>query len=298
MVQTHPETQPSYCVWSPCFFPSTLKVLSSEERFREKATMPNCCCKCLKGLFCFFNGLLFVVGATMFSLGLWVLITKSVYVSAMQSVFDKFQIMLYIFIVVGALAMFLGLWGSLGLFFGVRFVLIAYIPLLIVVVIFHFFPGLFFYFENQKTEDNLAKNVLSLIQSYNPMDQANQHKEITWDYVQVQLSCCGWSGPENWKNNSFFQEKVGTYPCSCSNHPASFQPALGVCRLNTVSHKSVVNDWPVQKQGCSTPVRKWFKAVADIMFLVSFIVIAFEILGISLSFYICAGRNVYAVGHR
>lgn len=298
MVQTHPETQTSYSVWLLCFFPLTLKVLSSEKRFREKATMSDCCFKCLKCLFCFFNVLLFLVGAAMFSIGLWVLITKSAYVSILQSVFESFQSLLYIFIAVGAVAMFLGLWGSLGLYFGMKFVLIAYIPLLIIIVIFHFFPGLFVYFKQKKMEDNLNKNVLSLIQNYNPMDQANQHKEITWDYVQVRLSCCGWTGPENWENNTFFQDKMGTYPCSCSIHPASFQPALGVCRLNTVSHKSGVNDWPVKKQGCGTLVRKWFKKVADAIFLVSFIVITFEILGIGLSFYICAGRNVYAVGHR
>lgn len=296
MVQTHPETQPSNSVWLPCFFPLTLKVLSSEKRFCEKATMSNCFYKCLKYLFCFFNVLLFLVGATMFSVGLWVLLTKSAYVSILQSVFDSFQSLLYIFIAVGALAMFLGLWGSLGLYFGVKFALIGYIPLLIVIVIFHFFPG--FFIKQQKTEDNLNKNVLNLIHNYNPTDQVNQHKEIALDYVQVQLSCCGWTGPENWKNNTFFQEKMGTYPCSCSNHPTSFQPALGVCRLNAVSHKSMESDWPVKKQGCRMLVRKWFKKVADALFLVSFIVIAFEILGIGLSFYICAGRNVYAIGHR
>lgn len=296
MVQTHTETKPSDSVWSPCFFP--LKVPSSEERFCEKATMPCCCCKCLKGLFCFFNVLLFLMGAAMFSLGLWVLITKSAYITALQSVFDSFRILLYIFIVVGAVAMFLGLWGILGFYFGVKFILIGYIPLLIVIILFHFFPGMFVYLKQQTIDDNLAKNVLSLIQNYNPMDQANQHKEITWDYVQVKMSCCGWSGPENWKNNTFFQDKMGTYPCSCSDHPTSFQPALGICRLNTVSHKSEVIDWPVKKQGCDTPVRKWFKMVTNTLFLVSFIVIAFEILGIGLTFYICAGRNVYAVGHR
>ncbi|XP_013919250.1 PREDICTED: CD82 antigen-like [Thamnophis sirtalis] len=257
--------------------------------------MSKCFFKCLKCLFFFFNVLLFLVGGAMFSIGLWILITKSAYVSLLQSVFDSFQGLLYIFIAVGALAMFLGLWGSLGLYFGVKFALIAYIPLLIVIVIFHFFPGLFI--KQQKTEDNLNKNVLSLIHNYNPMDQANQHKEIALDYVQVKLACCGWTGPENWKNNTFFQEKMGTYPCSCSDHPASFQPALGVCRLNTVSPKSVASDWPVKKQGCRTLVQKWFKKVADALFLVSFVVIAFEILGIGLAFYICAGRNVYAVGH-
>uniref|UniRef100_A0A670Z547 Uncharacterized protein n=1 Tax=Pseudonaja textilis TaxID=8673 RepID=A0A670Z547_PSETE len=205
---------------------------------------------CLKCLFCFFNVLLFLVGAAMFSLGLWVLITKSAYISILQSVFDSFQSLLYIFIAIGALAMFLGLWGCLGVYhFGVKFALMAYIPLLIVLIIFHFFPGLFVYFKQQKMEDELNKTILSLIQNYNPMDQANQHKRLTLDYVQARMSCCGWTGPENWKNNTFFQNKMGTYPCSCSNHPNNFQPMLGVCQLNTVSHKSVVSDWPVKKQG-------------------------------------------------
>ncbi|XP_026578085.1 CD82 antigen-like [Pseudonaja textilis] len=260
--------------------------------------MANCCLKCLKCLFCFFNVLLFLVGAAMFSLGLWVLITKSAYISILQSVFDSFQSLLYIFIAIGALAMFLGLWGCLGVYhFGVKFALMAYIPLLIVLIIFHFFPGLFVYFKQQKMEDELNKTILSLIQNYNPMDQANQHKRLTLDYVQARMSCCGWTGPENWKNNTFFQNKMGTYPCSCSNHPNNFQPMLGVCQLNTVSHKSVVSDWPVKKQGCDTRVQKWLKSVADAIFLASFLMIAFEILGIGLSFYIYAGRNVYAEGH-
>ncbi|XP_039225222.1 CD82 antigen-like [Crotalus tigris] len=255
------------------------------------------CCPCLKCLFCFFNALLFLVGATMFSLGLWVLITKSAYISLLQSAFDSFRSLLYIFIAIGAFTMFLGLWGTLGLFYGVRFVLIVYIPLLILIVIFHFFPGLFMNFQQKKIEDKLTKNILGFIQNYNPMDRANQHKAIAWDYVQIQLSCCGWTGPENWKNNTFFQDQVGIYPCSCSSHPASFQPVLGVCRLTAVSHKSVVDDWPVTKQGCGTLVQKRFKKVANTVFVVSFVVLFSEILGIGLSFYICAGRNVYVEGH-
>uniref|UniRef100_A0A8C6XKB6 Tetraspanin n=1 Tax=Naja naja TaxID=35670 RepID=A0A8C6XKB6_NAJNA len=251
-------------------------------RLREKATMVNCCFKCLKCLFCFFNILLFLVGAAMFSLGLWVLITKSAYISILQSVFDSFQSLLYIFIAVGALAMFLGLWGCLGVYyFGVKFALIAYIPLLIVIIIFHFFPGLFVYFKQQKMEDKLNKNILILIQNYDPMDQANQHKRLTLDYVQARMSCCGWTGPENWKNNTFFQDKMGTYPCSFEHRP----------------HKSVVSDWPVKKQGCDSRVQNWLKKVADAIFLVSFLMIAFEILGIGLSFYLYAGQNVYAEGH-
>uniref|UniRef100_A0A8C5RT20 Tetraspanin n=1 Tax=Laticauda laticaudata TaxID=8630 RepID=A0A8C5RT20_LATLA len=191
--------------------------MGNHDGLREKATMANCCFNCLKCLFCFFNVLLFLVGAAMFSLGLWVLITKSAYISILQSVFDSFQSLLYIFIAVGALAMFLGLWGCLGVYhFGVKFALIAYIPLLIVIIIFHFFPGLFVHFKQQKMEDELNKNILSLIQNYNPMDQANQHKRLTLDYVQGRMSCCGWTGPENWKNNTFFQDKMGTYPCSCN----------------------------------------------------------------------------------
>ncbi|XP_015683781.1 CD82 antigen-like [Protobothrops mucrosquamatus] len=233
----------------------------------------------------------------MFSLGLCVLITKSAYISLLQSAFDSFQSLLYVFIAVGAFTMFLGLWGTLGLFFGVRFVLIIYIPLLILIVAFHFFPSLFMNFQQKKIEDKLTKNILGFIENYNPMDRANQHKAIAWDYVQVQLSCCGWTGPENWKNNTFFQDQVGIYPCSCSNHPAGFQPALGVCRLSAVSHKPVVDDWPVTKQGCGTLLQKRFKRVANTVFVVSFIVVFSEILGIGLSFYICAGRNVYAEGH-
>ncbi|XP_015683780.1 CD82 antigen-like [Protobothrops mucrosquamatus] len=255
------------------------------------------CWPCLKCLFCCFNILLFLVGATMLSLGLWLLNTKSPYIFLLQIMFDSFQSLVYISIIVGAFTMFLGLWGSLGLFYDMQFVLSIYIPLLIFTVAFHFFPGLFMNFQQKKIEDKLTKNILGLIQNYNPMDGANQHKEIAWDYAQVQLSCCGWTGPENWKNNTFFQDQVGIYPCSCSSHPAGFQPALGVCRLTAVSHKSVVDDWPVTKQGCGTLVQKRFKRVANTVFVVSFVVVFSEILGIGLSFYICAGRNVYAEGH-
>ncbi|XP_070593386.1 CD82 antigen-like [Erythrolamprus reginae] len=238
------------------------------------------------------------MGLLIFSVGLWVLITKSAYISILQSFFESVKALVVVFIGIGAAMMFLGLWGSLGFYFGAKFVMVGYIVLLLLIVAVHFFSGFFVSSQNQQMEDKLKKTALNLIWHYNPTDKANQHGEKTWDYLQVQLSCCGWTGPENWENNTFFQHKMGTYPCSCSIPSTSFQPAPGVCRLNTVSRHSGVSDWPVNKQGCGTRVQKRLKKIVDAISLVSFMVIAFEVLGIGLSFYICTGRNVCAVDRR
>ncbi|XP_063148741.1 CD82 antigen-like [Candoia aspera] len=188
----------------------------------------------------------------MFGFGIWVLISKSAFIPFLQFLTPSFNKLLYIFIAVGAFTMILALSGILGVFWGKRYILFLYIPLLLLIFLLHLIPGLFIYLRQLMIEENISKSIISLIQTYNPTDTTNQTKEIAWDYAQFKLSCCGWTGLENWRNNTFFQGKAGTYPCSCSNHITNFQTALGVCTLDTISYKAAVDDWPVKNQGCET----------------------------------------------
>ncbi|KAH0620772.1 hypothetical protein JD844_021528 [Phrynosoma platyrhinos] len=107
-----------------------------------------------------------------------------------------------------------------------------------------------------------------------------------------ELSCCGWSGPGNWKNNTVLQEKNQTsYPCSCSNDSVDSVAEVGFCPLETASNNTTFEDWPVRKQGCMKGVQNWLQENLGIILGVCTGVAVIELLGMVLS--ICLCKNIH-----
>ncbi|KAG8125978.1 hypothetical protein E2320_021083 [Naja naja] len=141
-------------------------------------------------------------------------------------------------------------------------------------------------------EAEMSGIVSELIQNYDPSDDHNGTLENAWDYVQLQLHCCGWTGPETWKNNTVLQEKNQTfYPCSCSNGSFNSLDEVGFCSLGIISNSTTVDDWPVKKQGCMKGVQNWLQDNLGIILGVCTGVAVIELLGMVLS--ICLCKNIH-----
>uniref|UniRef100_A0ACB8G433 Uncharacterized protein n=1 Tax=Sphaerodactylus townsendi TaxID=933632 RepID=A0ACB8G433_9SAUR len=135
--------------------------------------------------------------------------------------------------------------------------------------------------------------VQNLVQDYNPNDERNRTIENAWDYVQSQLSCCGWTGPENWTQNTILVDRNQTaYPCSCKNGTKESMFYEGFCDLDIASNPNATfADWPVHKKGCMEGVEGWIQENLGIILGVCAGVAFIELLGMVLS--ICLCKNIH-----
>uniref|UniRef100_A0A8D0DID3 Tetraspanin n=1 Tax=Salvator merianae TaxID=96440 RepID=A0A8D0DID3_SALMN len=225
------------------------------------------CLKVTKYFLFLFNLLFFILGAVILGFGIWILVDKVSFISVLQASSPSLRIVAYILIGVGTVTMLMGFLGCLGAVNEIRCLL-----------------GL--------VEEEMSKIVGTLIQTYNPYDDKNRTFENTWDYVQTQLSCCGWTGPNDWINNTLLQDKNQTlYPCSCGNSSQDYRAGVSFCTLDTASVNTTVVEWPVKKQGCMEGVQKWLQENLGIILGVCTGVAVIELLGMVLS--ICLCKNIH-----
>ncbi|KAF7251668.1 CD82 antigen [Varanus komodoensis] len=235
------------------------------------------CLKVTKYFLFLFNLLFFILGAVILGFGIWILVDKSSFISVLlkgplfillyisllvppETSSSSLTVGAYILIGVGAVTMLMGFLGCVGAVNEIRCLLGLYFTCLLLILIAQIAAGLLIYFQRNALKAEMSGIVGELIQNYNPYDDHNRTLETAWDYVQTQLLCCGWTGPETWRNNTVLQERNQTaYPCSCSNNTVDSLSEVGFCTLVSVSNTTSVDDWPVRKQGCMKGVQNWLQ---------------------------------------
>uniref|UniRef100_A0A8D0B6X1 Tetraspanin n=1 Tax=Salvator merianae TaxID=96440 RepID=A0A8D0B6X1_SALMN len=250
------------------------------------------CLKVTKYFLFLFNLLFFILGAVILGFGIWILVDKVSFISVLQASSPSLRIVAYILIGVGTVTMLMGFLGCLGAVNEIRCLLGLYFSCLLLILLAQIAAGLLIYFQRDFVEEEMSKIVGTLIQTYNPYDDKNRTFENTWDYVQTQLSCCGWTGPNDWINNTLLQDKNQTlYPCSCGNSSQDYRAGVSFCTLDTASVNTTVVEWPVKKQGCMEGVQKWLQENLGIILGVCTGVAVIELLGMVLS--ICLCKNIH-----
>ncbi|XP_062979656.1 CD82 antigen-like [Elgaria multicarinata webbii] len=252
--------------------------------------MGHCCLKVTMYFFVFFNHLFIILGALVLAAGLWILFDKYTFIFFRQASPPSFTASVYLIIVVGAITMMMGFLGCVGAFYGIQCLLGLYITCLLLILAAQISAGLLLYLQGNELHAMMAKRVSDVLHHYNPIDETNQTAEIAWDFIQTRLSCCGWTGPENWKNNTVLRENNWKfYPCSCSNVS---QIPVGFCPLDTASGSVADDEWPVTTQGCQQMMRKWMQEKLDSILAVCLGVAITEILGMLFSICICKSKTL------
>ncbi|XP_026563218.1 CD82 antigen [Pseudonaja textilis] len=254
--------------------------------------MASGCLKVTKYFLFLFNLLFFILGAVILGFGIWILVDTTSFISVLQTSSSTSKVGAYILTAVGALTMLMGFLGCVGAVNEIRCLLGLYFTCLLLILIAQIAAGLLIYFQRNALEAEMSGIVSELVQNYNPSDDNNKTLENAWDYVQLQLQCCGWTGPETWKNNTALQGKNQTfYPCSCSNDSSNSQAEVGFCLLDIISNSTTTDDWPVKKQGCMKGVQNWLQDNLGIILGVCTGVAVIELLGMVLS--ICLCKNIH-----
>ncbi|NWU91917.1 CD82 protein, partial [Upupa epops] len=243
------------------------------------------CLKVTKYFLFLFNLLFFLLGAVILGFGVWILADKTSFIAVLQMSSPSLKTGAYILIGVGALTMLMGFLGCVGAVNEIRCLLGLYFTCLMVILITQVAAGLVIYFQKETLKEELNRVVGELIESYDPADEDSSNLQHAWDYVQRQITCCGWTGAKDWeKNDLLINTNMTEYPCSCSNSTRD----TGFCSLGGFANGTVSSaDWPVHQQGCVDGVETWLKDNLGVILGVCTGVAVVELLGMILSISLC-----------
>ncbi|NXI17156.1 CD82 protein, partial [Irena cyanogastra] len=235
-----------------------------------------------------------ILGAVILGFGIWILADKSSFIAVLQMSSPSLQTGAYILIGVGALTMLMGFLGCLGAVNEIRCLLGLYFICLMIILLAQIAAALLIYFQKETLKLELSDIVLDLIEDYDPSDEEKRNLRDAWDYVQIQIACCGWTGAKEWENNEILRNKSNTeYPCSCSNRSKDLVEGRGFCNLeDPLNGTATYADWPVHEQGCMDGVEQWLKDNLGIILGVCTGVAVIELLGMILSVSLC--KNIHS----
>ncbi|XP_048473451.1 leukocyte antigen CD37-like isoform X3 [Rhincodon typus] len=191
--------------------------------------------------------------------------------------------------------MMMGFLGCIGALKEVKCMLGIYFTLLVFLLASQITVGVLIYTQRKSIEKQLGNAVQKLIQNYDESDEKLQSLEESWDFIQMQFSCCGWNNSQEWmknskmKNNSIELLKNFTYPCSCYNSfpqnitSFNFTKQTGFCYAPT-------NPFRVPLKSCRSNVFEWMRENIMSIMIVSIGVSLVELFAMTLSMLLC--RNI------
>ncbi|XP_075694163.1 CD82 antigen isoform X2 [Rhinoderma darwinii] len=220
-----------------------------------------------------------VLGAVILGFGIWILVDKTSFIAVLHNSSSSLKIGSYILIAVGGFTMIMGFMGCIGAVNEVRCLLGLYFTFLLVILLAQIAAGVLIYLNRGTLKTEMSDIIHELIVTYNPNDSMNVSAEVTWDYIQNTLQCCGWVNYQNWTENEIVANHTDLYPCSCVKNDTQTE---GFCNSNTA------NLHPV---GCMQQVESWLQDNLGIILGVCIGVVVTELIGLVLS--ICLCRNIH-----
>ncbi|XP_039582142.1 leukocyte antigen CD37, partial [Passer montanus] len=119
----------------------------------------------------------------------------------------------------GAAAMLLGFLGCLGALKELRAMLGLYFGFLLLLLTAQVTVAVIVYTQRAALAAQVAAYAEQLIRGYPARGPPGDPQE-SWDAVQHQLGCCGWTGPQDWEQQG---DTGGDIACSCLRAPNSTQ---------------------------------------------------------------------------
>ncbi|XP_062993738.1 leukocyte antigen CD37 [Elgaria multicarinata webbii] len=205
-----------------------------------------------------FNLFFFILGSLLFSFGLWILFDRNSFATLIGSSYYALKVWSYVFCGVGILTMLMGFLGCLGSLKEIKCMLGFYFAFLLLLFLAQITIGILIYTQRNTLSTVVGEYAEGIIANYGTKSPLSDQEE-SWDFVQEQLQCCGWTSYKDWtENHAIKNSSVLLYPCSCRNdsqpgHPETNNTAsdapTGLCRAE--------GEWPVYKEGCTDNVKTW-----------------------------------------
>nr|XP_020638013.1 tetraspanin-18-like [Pogona vitticeps] len=224
----------------------------------------------MKYLMFVFNGLVFIGGICLLSVGIWVITDPD----GVQNIVSNPYLNAVAFLVVflGVALSFLGFLGCYGAISQNREMLLFFFLLVLLAFILEIVAAVLIHIHGQKIRDDFF--LMQLKQNYQG-DNSSDVFSRTWNTFMIMFACCGISGPDDFKECSYFREKQPDdfWPHACCTQISSEKraPVLDL-RLCKQQDPKFLNS-----QGCFSTIARILQKYVSITEACCLGVIAIEI---------------------
>ncbi|XP_053216592.1 leukocyte antigen CD37 isoform X2 [Podarcis raffonei] len=241
-----------------------------------------------------FNFFFFLLGGLLFSFGLWLLFDRDSFAAVLGSAYYALKIWSYIFCGVGILTMWMGFLGCLGSLKEIKCMLGCYFAFLLLLFLAQIIIGILVYSQSKTLNTKVGDYVTEIIEHYGTYNPSTDEEE-SWDYVQMELQCCGWILSNDWMENSIIKNSsYHLYPCSCrGNVSQPGQPGNSTTAAPTTRPKiagfcnSYGQPWSVYEMGCMDGVQTWLTNNIITIVGISLGIALMELCLMTLSMFLC-----------
>ncbi|XP_051822155.1 tetraspanin-18 [Antechinus flavipes] len=243
------------------------------------------CLSCMKYLMFVFNFFIFLGGACLLGIGIWVMVDPTGFreiVAANPLLFTG----AYILLAMGALLFLLGFLGCCGairenkclLLFFFLFILLIFLAELSAAI-------LAFIFRENLTREFFTKELTKHYQGSNETDVFS----VTWNSVMITFGCCGVNGPEDFKSAPvyrFLNFNGDEVPEACCRREPQSRDGVLVNREECLLGR----DRSLNKQGCYTVILNSFETYVYLAGALAIGVLAIELF--AMIFAMCLFRGI------
>jgi len=246
-----------------------------------------CCVSCVKYLVFVVNLLVLLLGLSIFSLSLWLVVYDQIYADT-QSVYIVYCVLLSF----GAALLLTSFLGCCGAIRESQCLLSCFFTALLVFFVGEVVLTIYLYYKEEVVEEVVSVHVDATVRD--KYLNATLTAKL-WDIVQYQLECCGGDGPLDWEKSRYngFQETREIGIGGASAPPFYLPPSccrnrtLGDCASSVELSTDFSQQTDFYNQGCTQRLTELFKGHIFYILLLGLCILFIEFIGMFLSLCLC-----------
>ncbi|KAM9173264.1 tetraspanin-19 [Pangshura tecta] len=221
----------------------------------------------LKYFLSIFSGIFLVLGLMVMMFSVWLLIDRNNLFTVLSFAGENHLVayISYMLLVVGSIIVFISFLGFLGIFEEIRWLLILYLGLIVLLFGIQVAMPVLIYTRKEEVQIMWNDRIDAVISNYgNKNLTGKEHEWAILNAVQNTLECCGRYNSTDWKKNEN-KEHTNQVPCSCtkSNREEWF------CDVPA-------ND--VYSKGCDEYIKMWFENNTLVLIAINIALLTVEVL--------------------
>nr|XP_055047183.1 CD82 antigen [Misgurnus anguillicaudatus] len=202
------------------------------------------------------NSVFVILGISIFACSAWILFDNNNFIRVISSG-EEVKLVAGGLFFIGLVVVGVSLLGCIGAYLESRCFIISYLGFLIIIILGQIFITFVLLIRRESINKYLSSSVEDIINKYGQ----NKTHETLWsllDSVQSTAKCCGWSTPNEWRNNTVISSlnEANIYPCSCFN---------GTCPL-IIETVRFGNGSNIYKTGCEKVLGDWLNTNIIVIF--------------------------------